>query len=269
MLQAIAACGGVGSDPGGRQGARPPAAFEGSLLPVSTAHDAARLPVSVCDADPVDMADVIELVRNARLPLDGLRDAAVILVAKVEGRVVGTVALERHGSGTQLAFLLRSAVVDPAWRGQGIGAALTSAALENVDAAGAQVGLLTETAERYFLRFGFVPVSRGDLPAVLKGSPELRDACPASAHTLLRAPVGAVAGGTRTAPAVGYDEDRGAPNPGRAVSPGASWDEALRRSAQAAHSRARDLVCSRRRARPPGCAGIHQRIFGHYLPFID
>jgi amino-acid N-acetyltransferase len=101
---------------------------------------------------------------------------------------VGAVALEEHGSGPETAFLLRSAVVDPACRGRGIGDALTRAALAHVDRAGAAVALLTETAADWFRRFGFVPVDRTALPPALEGSAELRGACPVSAQAMLRTP---------------------------------------------------------------------------------
>jgi len=145
-------------------------------------------PMVVREAAPADRPAVRDLVSAAGLPLDGLDDAAVVLVAETAGAVVGTVALERHGTGTDTAFMLRSVAVDPARRGSGIGAELTRAALERVDAVGAPVALLTETAADYFPRFGFVPAERDALPASLGASAELTGACPASARALIRRP---------------------------------------------------------------------------------
>jgi amino-acid N-acetyltransferase len=138
------------------------------------------------DATPRHLPAVNRLVGDAGLPLDGLTDAAVVLVAELDGTMVGAIALERHGDGTDIVFLLRSAVVDPAKRGHGIGARLTGAALERVDAEDRPVALLTETAAGYFPCFGFMPVDRGELPAALQASQELRGACPTSAQALLR-----------------------------------------------------------------------------------
>jgi amino-acid N-acetyltransferase len=151
---------------------------------MSADHDGP--PVRVREAAPVDLAAVRTLVADAGLPLDGLDGAAVVLVAEAAGRVVGTVALERHGDGAGPVFLLRSAAVDPAWRGRGIGAALTAAAMDRVDAASAPAALLTETAGGYFPRFGFTAVGRTELPAALGASAQLRGACPTSAQALLR-----------------------------------------------------------------------------------
>jgi amino-acid N-acetyltransferase len=141
--------------------------------------------VLVRNAISADLPTVRRLVARAGLPLDGLDDAAV-LVGEAEGRIVGVVALEQHGSGPSRAFLLRSAAVDPDYRSRGVGAALVRAALDRVDSAGAPVALLTETAAGYFLRFGFVPVNRTELPSSLEASAELRGACPASAQAFLR-----------------------------------------------------------------------------------
>jgi GNAT superfamily N-acetyltransferase len=69
----------------------------------------------------------------------------VVLVADVGDAVVGAIALERHGTGPDTAFLLRSAVIDPAWRGHGVGGLLTDAALGWVDEVPAPVALLPET----------------------------------------------------------------------------------------------------------------------------
>jgi amino-acid N-acetyltransferase len=143
-------------------------------------------PVLVREATPADLAATRDLIAAAGLPLAGLDDAALVLVAEEAGALVGVVALERHGTGDGTAYLLRSAAVDPARRGHGIGAALTTATLAHVDAAGAPVGLLTETASEYFPRFGFVPVDRDRLPAALAESAELQGACPASARAMLR-----------------------------------------------------------------------------------
>jgi amino-acid N-acetyltransferase len=140
-------------------------------------------PVIVREVTPADLPAARRLVADAGLPLDGLDDAEV-LVAEIAGTLVGTVALERHGSGDDAAVLLRSATVDPAWRGRGLGALLTRAALER--AREAPVALLTETAEEYFPRFGFHTVDRAALPRALGASRELQGACPSSARAMLR-----------------------------------------------------------------------------------
>jgi amino-acid N-acetyltransferase len=148
--------------------------------------DPGAAPVRVREAAPADLPAVHELVRAAGLPLEGLDDAAHVLVAVADGVVVGTVALERHDDASGPVFLLRSAAVGTSCRSRGIGAVLVTAALAVVDTASAEVALLTETAADYFPRFGFRPVPRDALPAALAASAELGGACPVSAAALLR-----------------------------------------------------------------------------------
>ena len=135
-----------------------------------------------------DNAAVERLVEEAGLPLAGLGTAVLRVVAEDERGLAGVAALEDHGTEDDRAFLLRSVVTRPDVRGTGVGAALTRAALRHVDEVRAPVALLTETAERWFPRFGFRPVERGDLPPALAASEELRGACPVSARALLRDP---------------------------------------------------------------------------------
>jgi N-acetylglutamate synthase-like GNAT family acetyltransferase len=49
--------------------------------------------------------------------------------------------------------------------------------------------LLTMTAEQYFPRFGFQPIDRDAVPAAVRATAEFREACPASATVMRRAPV--------------------------------------------------------------------------------
>jgi amino-acid N-acetyltransferase len=141
-------------------------------------------PVLVREATPADLPAARRLIGAAGLPLGGLDDAD-LLIAEAGDRVIGTVALERHGTGADGAVLLRSAAVDPSWRGCGIGTELVRAALEQTT--GAPTALLTETAADYFVRFGFRPVDRAELPGALSASAELTGACPTSAQAMLRA----------------------------------------------------------------------------------
>lgn len=136
-----------------------------------------------------DADGIAELVDAAGLPTAGVHDVWLALVAGSSEALAGVVALERHGHDGSSAFLLRSLAVQPDRRGVGVGAALVTAALDAADSADgsrANVGLLTETADGYFARFGFRPVRRDDLPAALAASPELTGACPAGARAYLR-----------------------------------------------------------------------------------
>ena len=126
-----------------------------------------------------DLPHVRSLLAQHHLPLDGVDDhVRTMLVARDGSRVVGTVALEIYPDGA----LLRSVAVDPAEQGRHLGHQLTEAALRLAKAQGATtVYLLTTTAERFFLRFGFEPIARDDVPASVRVSVEFTSACPRSA----------------------------------------------------------------------------------------
>jgi phosphinothricin acetyltransferase len=131
------------------------------------------------DADAVH-----RLLTENRLPLDGFAEHLhTAFVARQDDRVVGSAALEIYADGA----LLRSVAVAAPVRGEGVGQALTQAALryaadQNLPA----VYLLTTTAERFFPRFGFERIAREDVPASVQTSVEFTSACPASAIVMRR-----------------------------------------------------------------------------------
>jgi len=129
-----------------------------------------------------DARGILELLERSRLPLDGLMDhLATTIVARQDGRIVGSAALEMY----QRAALLRSVAVDPALQGHGLGRGLTEAALRLARERGvAEVYLLTTTAAMFFPKFGFREISRDAVPAAVKTSVEFTTACPASATVM-------------------------------------------------------------------------------------
>lgn len=140
-------------------------------------------------AMPGDYPGVVLLLENAGLPTAGLRPTLPeFLVAESGGRVVGAIGLEIYGDRA----LLRSAVVHPDRRGAGLGVELVEHLLGRAESRGIrEVYLLTTTAERFFPRFGFVPILRTAVAAAVQESAEFRGACPDSAVAMRR-----VMGGT-------------------------------------------------------------------------
>jgi arsenate reductase len=140
--------------------------------------------VSIERATPADMEAVFDLLRRSQLPTDGLAGHfSSALVARREGLVVGSAALEIRSDGA----LLRSVAVDPDVRGAGVGKRLCVAAIE----LGATHGvtalyLLTTTAERFFRRVGFVRITRTEVPPGVRGSVEFTSVCCASAAVMRR-----------------------------------------------------------------------------------
>ena len=143
------------------------------------------MPPTISAAAPPDLPAVFDLLKRSRLPSAGLADhVRSTLVAREGVRIVGTAALELYGQ----AALLRSVAVAPEHRGQGLGQALTTAALELARQRGVRtVYLLTETAAAFFPRFGFRPIPRPEVDPAVLGSAEFTTACPASALVMVRA----------------------------------------------------------------------------------
>ena len=117
------------------------------------------------------------------LTLDGLEaHLAATIVARDATSLLGCAALELYGTDA----LLRSVAVAAEHRGKGLGEALTAAAIALARQRGVRgIYLLTETAERFFPRFGFEIISRDAVPAVVKASAEFTTACPASATVMV------------------------------------------------------------------------------------
>lgn len=126
-----------------------------------------------------DVEPVLALLRDNHLPADGLSEhIATTLVARQDGRVVGSAALEVYEHGA----LLRSLAVAPRLQHCGLGQALTAAAIQLAESRRvAAVYLLTTTAENYFPKFGVEAIQRTDVPASVRASVEFTSACPSSA----------------------------------------------------------------------------------------
>ncbi len=128
--------------------------------------------VSINPAARDDLGDILGLLSAVDLPHEGVAEhLGDFLVARDgEGRIIGSVGLERHGT----TGLLRSAAVAPDLQGTGLGSCLTSAVLERAAQAGIEkVVLLTSTARDFFARrFGFAEADRGEFDRQLSGSPE-------------------------------------------------------------------------------------------------
>jgi N-acetylglutamate synthase-like GNAT family acetyltransferase len=142
--------------------------------------------IAIEKAVPHDRPAIEAILAANGLPLAGLELAAdATLVARVGGALVGCAAIEPHGS----VGLLRSVCVAEPERGTGLGRRLVAEAESLAVAAGiGELYLLTETAEAWFRRWGYVPEPRSAAPAALATSPEFTSACPESA-VLLRKPL--------------------------------------------------------------------------------
>ncbi len=129
--------------------------------------------VAIGPMAPSELWSVLDLLERLGLPEAGLAEhASTVLVARADGRVVGTAALEVYGDEA----LLRSVGVEPEHQGAGLGGELTQEALSLARRLGVRrIYLLTTTAERFFPRFGFGADrsrERGGIRAAVRGVPD-------------------------------------------------------------------------------------------------
>lgn len=119
------------------------------------------------------------LLARERLPREGVAEHFDTFVVAERGEdVVGAAGLEVHGT----LGLVRSVVVAPEAKGQGLGRGLTQQLLAQARARGLEaVYLLTTTAPDFFARLGFERIAREAAPSPLWASAEFQGACPASA----------------------------------------------------------------------------------------
>lgn len=129
--------------------------------------------ISFRAAAPSDAATICALLQRNKLGDSDILAAGTSywIAEDAGGALVGCIGIE-HGPA---AALLRSALVDPAWRGQGIGAALTRLALDTAaHMACQQIYLFSTGAGAYWARLGFSEVPVAELVNALPNAPQVR-----------------------------------------------------------------------------------------------
>lgn len=125
-------------------------------------------------------AEVRALLADAGLPvadLDGA-DAPTLFGLRRGGVLVAVVGIERHGE----AGLLRSLAVAPEARGLGLAGSLVDAAEHWAAAQGiATLHLLTQTAEAFFARRGYLRLARELAPPAIAATAQFAGLCPGTA----------------------------------------------------------------------------------------
>ncbi|MBP1807710.1 arsenic resistance N-acetyltransferase ArsN2 [Rubellimicrobium aerolatum] len=131
-----------------------------------------------------DASDLRAALAAERLPTDDLTEPGRTFLRLVrEGATLGFGGYERHGD----AALLRSLVVLPAARGQGLGGEAVRLLLHQAAEEGARHAyLLTTSAVPFFERLGFVRVERASAPEAIRASRQAASLCPASAILMAR-----------------------------------------------------------------------------------
>ncbi|MHA3964621.1 MAG: arsenic resistance N-acetyltransferase ArsN2 [Candidatus Thorarchaeota archaeon SMTZ1-45] len=131
-----------------------------------------------------DHSAIVVLLRNTKLPPDGIEVHMenFLIIRHPEAAVgseflVGSVGLEIYGKSA----LLRSLAVHPDFQGKGLGTRLVNRITETAKTKGiSRLFLLTDTAEDYFKKKGFVIVPRDQVPEDMKKSIEFTTLCTSS-----------------------------------------------------------------------------------------
>jgi N-acetylglutamate synthase-like GNAT family acetyltransferase len=140
------------------------------------------------DLEPVasDTPDFIAALEAEHLPVDDLAESGRLFFRfKRDGAAVGFGGIELCGTN----ILLRSIVVLPQARGQGIGRLITESLLERAIVLGTNNAyLLTTSATDFFEAMGFKQIQRDFVPAEVLATKQASSLCPSTA-TFLAHPV--------------------------------------------------------------------------------
>ncbi|WP_276347925.1 arsenic resistance N-acetyltransferase ArsN2 [Daejeonella sp. JGW-45] len=129
-----------------------------------------------------DRESIVALLASQKLPVEDLPEMLnSFLIARTNDQLAGVVGLETYGDFA----LLRSLVVHPEFRGQGIADQL----IRNIESHASSKGLkeiylLTETAPEYFDRRAYLRITRNEVPEEVQQSSEFSHVCPQSATVM-------------------------------------------------------------------------------------
>ena len=140
--------------------------------------------ISIRPADAiVDLPAVSQLLAEAQL-IAITPDAQFgpqYILALAGDKVIGVAGIEVYGS----EGLLRSVCLVPQYRSLRLGGALVENRIQWARGQGMHaIYLLTTTASKYWLRFGFVAIERNTAPASIAQSREWNGACPAESTAM-------------------------------------------------------------------------------------
>jgi N-acetylglutamate synthase-like GNAT family acetyltransferase len=132
-----------------------------------------------------DVKRIASLLAESGLPaLPRSVPLSNVVVALDGEAAVGGIALEVHGR----SGLVRSAVVTPERRREGIGSSLVRSIVARAHELGLRdLYLLTELGEegaRIFESAGFLAVERSEVPSEIRSTREYRDQCPDTARVM-------------------------------------------------------------------------------------
>lgn len=129
---------------------------------------------------PEDARAILSLLEASELPTEDLTGTwwqHFTVAIAANGEPIGVMGMDVTGDWG----LVRSAAVAADQRNGGIGLELLRAVESLARGLGMrELGLITNTAESFFLRHGYTTIDREDAPSAMKATAEFQGLCPAS-----------------------------------------------------------------------------------------
>ena len=145
-----------------------------------------RTVLEITPATPGEFEAAMRLLAEAGLPVADLanKDPGGFLAARIGDNFAGFVGLEHFGE----TGLLRSLIVDPAFRGAGLGRVVVAALESHARDRGiAELWLLTIDADDWFAGLDYVARNRADAPESIRQTDEFSGLCPDDAVLMSKA----------------------------------------------------------------------------------
>ena len=126
-----------------------------------------------------DLDVIKKLLDDNNLPTTDIhQDNIQFFIGFIDDKIMSVIGLEKYNN----VGLLRSLAVNDLFKNQQVGTRLIRhifdlCASEHID----KIYLLTTTAEKYFVKFGFTKIERIEAHDILKQTREFKDICPVSA----------------------------------------------------------------------------------------
>ena len=135
-------------------------------------------------ADTVQLEEIQNLLKNSGLPFEDInKHLKDFLCLMNNEEIIAVGGLEIYDD----VALLRSLAVVEGKRNQGLGQLVYSALIEHAKSKNFKtIYLLTETAEKFFLKNGFTKVERNIIPDKIKNTHEYKVLCAESAIVLMK-----------------------------------------------------------------------------------
>lgn len=125
-----------------------------------------------------DLPEVLKLLKLVDLPIEGVKEHFQnFFIVRNDKMTIGCIGIEIYGN----VGLLRSVAIHPSFQGKGIGQQLVGKIEEySAEKELHNIYLLTDTAEKFFLKLGYLLISREETDPKIKQSIEFTTLCTSS-----------------------------------------------------------------------------------------